>query len=102
MLLFRNLHAIRFICKECKVAYILATGSIVNDPETTEPVELLVEFKPEAADAYYEHFFSLQQQLAELLGWQTKVTDLSQLKNPTVKKHLLAQSESLLTAEDLA
>jgi predicted nucleotidyltransferase len=97
MLLFQNIHAIRNICKECLVSNLYAIGSIVNDPDV-QPTELefLVEFNQSTGDSYFHYFYSLQNQLADLLQMQVQLTDLNQLKNPNIKARMLQNSECLV------
>jgi predicted nucleotidyltransferase len=97
MLLFQNIHAIRNICKDCLVSKLYATGSIVNDPDVDpHELELVVEFSPSTGDSYFHYFYNLSSQLEELLNKRITLTDLNQLKNPSIKSRILNNSELLV------
>ncbi len=97
MLLFQNIHAIRNICKDCLVSKLYATGSIVNDPDLDpHELELVVEFNEATGDSYFHYFYTLSNQLEELLKKRVTLTDLNQLKNPLIKSRILNNSELLV------
>lgn len=97
MLLFQNIHAIRNICKDCLVSKLYATGGIVTDPDLDpQELELLVEFSDTTGDSYFHYFYTLSNQLEELLSKRITLTDLNQLKNPVIKSRMLNSSELLV------
>ena len=79
------------------VSNLYATGSIVNDPDVKPTdLEFLVEFNESTGDSYFHYFYSLQNQLVDLLQMQVQLIDLNQLKNPNIKARMLQNSECLV------
>ena len=75
---------LRRLCRRYGVRRLDLFGSAATGPYDPEESDLdfLVEFQPEALDAYADAYFGLLEALGRLFGWPVDLVVESAIKNP--------------------
>lgn len=79
-----KLSALRDLCRRYRVKTLYAFGSVTTPQfSDTSDVDLLLEFEPDiSVEEYTDHYFSLRQELAELLRRPIDLVTRRSLSNP--------------------
>lgn len=84
-----NIQKIIILCKKYKVHKLFVFGSILtNRFNEGSDVDLIVKFKKEEVNDYFDNYFDFKYALEDLLGRKIDLLEEQTIKNPYLKKNV--------------
>lgn len=84
-----NMNRIVALCKKYKVNRLFVFGSVMTDKFNSESdVDMIVDFKKEEVDDYFDNYFDFKYSLQDLFGRDVDLIEEQSIKNPYFKSNV--------------
>ncbi|MDE6148068.1 MAG: nucleotidyltransferase domain-containing protein [Bacteroidales bacterium] len=84
-----NMNRIVALCKKYKVNRLFVFGSVLTDKFNSESdVDMIVDFKKEEVDDYFDNYFDFKYSLQDLFGRNVDLIEEQSIKNPYFKSNV--------------
>ncbi|MDE5731834.1 MAG: nucleotidyltransferase domain-containing protein [Bacteroidales bacterium] len=84
-----NMNRIVALCKKYKVNRLFVFGSVLTDKFNSESdVDMIVDFKKEEVDDYFDNYFDFKYSLQDLFGRDVDLIEEQSIKNPYFKSNV--------------